>query len=553
MKSFSFTHRNNKLQKLKTQVFDLVIIGGGITGAGAARDAALRGLKVALIEAQDFAEGTSSRSSKLIHGGIRYLENYEFGLVFEALNERTKLFQMAPHLVHPLRFVLPVYKDDRVGMFKLGLGMWAYDALALFDMPELHQRLSLNNTLQKVGGLRAQGLSGSYIYSDAYMDDDRLVVETLRSATQEGATCVSYVQATEAEFKDSKMTSVVAMDKVSNEKFEIQGRHFISTVGPWTDRLGKIFLPSWKPILRPSKGIHLTFERQRWPIEDAVVMSTRTDKRIIFAIPRKDMVIVGTTDTDYPGDPSQVSVLPEDVEYLFKIVHQYFPGLNLKPSDVVSSYAGVRPLVADDAGSESATSREHTIFSVPQNVTFVAGGKYTTYRYMASQVIQQALQHLPQEVRNRTKRVNTAMALNPLVSEENYLRAFQYIEHWSKDFAIPVSVVQQLVERHGMETESILLEGIRRRIKSLWGLEAIHAIHNTHCGHLTDFFFRRTPLVLSRRDHGRPLAESVALLFQMELGWSEEQREAELVELEKLLAHEFRWQKSFNSSLAPEL
>ncbi|MBC87397.1 MAG: hypothetical protein CL677_09495, partial [Bdellovibrionaceae bacterium] len=195
MQDFSYQTRQINIDRFQQEHFDFVIIGGGINGAGVARDAASRGLKVALIEANDFASGTSSRSSKLIHGGVRYLENFEFHLVFEALNERAKLFDMAPHLVHPLRFQIPVYKHSRVGMFLMGVGMWLYDALSLFRAPKLHERLNASESLERLPTLKSDQLKGSFVYSDAYMDDDRLVHETLRSAHSHGAAQANYVRA----------------------------------------------------------------------------------------------------------------------------------------------------------------------------------------------------------------------------------------------------------------------------------------------------------------------------------------------------------------------
>ena len=297
MKSFSFEDRKRNLQSLAKTKYDIFIIGGGITGAGVARDAALRGMKVGLIEASDFASGTSSRSSKLIHGGIRYLENMEFKLVFEALSERQKLFQIAPHLVHPLRFMIPLYEQGRVGMFKMGLGMWAYDALSLFQAPEMHERLNPAQTVARMPSLQGQKLLGSYVYSDAYMDDDRLVFETLRSANEAGAECVNYVKAVGAEMSaDGKLKKVICEDQLTKTKFTVEARHFVSTVGPWTDELGTSLFKTWKSILRPTKGIHLTFEKKRFPLSSALVMGA--EKRIVFGIPRHEMVIVGTTDTD---------------------------------------------------------------------------------------------------------------------------------------------------------------------------------------------------------------------------------------------------------------
>ncbi len=542
MKEFSFRTRAHNIQKLQSQEFDFVIIGGGINGAGIARDAAMRGLKVALVESRDFAFGTSSRSSKLIHGGIRYLENYEFGLVYEALNERTRLFEMAPHLVHPLRFVLPVYEGDRVGMFKLGLGMWAYDALALFDVPKLHNHLSPNTTSAKVPSIRTEGLKGAYEYSDAYMDDDRLVMETLRSANEHGAVMVNYVNAKDASFENGQMTALQCRDEKSGKSFSVKGRHFISTVGPWTDKVATDILKKWKPILRPAKGIHLTLDRNRLPLQDAVVMSARADKRIVFAIPRHEMIIIGTTDTDFREDPADVRATPEDVRYLLGIVDHYFPYANIKEADILASYAGVRPLVADDSETESATSREHTIFTDPRNITFVAGGKYTTYRHMSQEAVDIALKALPQEKRDLSRAVDTAVPLNPLVSASNYWRAERYIGHWTELSKLKVREVRGLVARHGMETEHLLSSVENQpQFADMWSVEAIHAIEKTMCMNLLDFFVRRTPLMLARKDHGSGIFEWMGKVFEMHLGWSDEETRAQVGAVHAFIRSEFAW------------
>ncbi|MCB0349356.1 MAG: glycerol-3-phosphate dehydrogenase/oxidase, partial [Bdellovibrionales bacterium] len=391
MKSFSYSDRKNFIDKMQKQTFDMLIVGGGINGAGVARDAARRGMKVALIEASDFSSGTSSRSSKLVHGGIRYLENLEFGLVFEALSERAKLFDMAPHLVHPLRFVLPVYKDSRVGMFKMGLGMLLYDILSMFEAPELFEKLNPKKTLERLPLLDADNLQGSYVYSDGYMDDDRLVIETLRDANEHGALAVNYVKAVGGQWEGDKLTAINCHDEFSGETFSIKAKHFVGSLGPWTDLFGKTVLKTWKPILRPTKGIHLTVPLDRVAMKQAVVMFSNDQKRIVFGIPRHEMMIFGTTDTDYTEDPANVYSSKDDVEYLLKIIKEYFPNANLKPEDVIGSYAGVRPLVSDGAASESKTSREHVIIKDKQNITLVAGGKYTTYRLIAKEVVEAAL------------------------------------------------------------------------------------------------------------------------------------------------------------------
>jgi glycerol-3-phosphate dehydrogenase len=247
----SYLTRAQDLESLEHTVFDLLILGGGINGAGVAREAALRGLHVVLVEANDFAEGTSSRSSKLIHGGIRYLENLEFGLVFESLNERNRLFDLAPHLVHPLKFMLPIYEGARHPMWKLSLGMWLYDALSLFEAPELHQRWSKSELLTEMPYLQDEGLKGGFSYYDAYTEDDRLVLETLRSAAATGyARVINYCEAVpELTIKDD-LLQLRVRDKLSSRTHVVRARHIVSTLGPWTDFFSKELIPNWSPVLQ---------------------------------------------------------------------------------------------------------------------------------------------------------------------------------------------------------------------------------------------------------------------------------------------------------------
>jgi glycerol-3-phosphate dehydrogenase len=533
---------------MQKEEFDLCIIGGGITGAGVARDAALRGMKVALVEADDFASGTSSRSSKLIHGGIRYLENYEFKLVFEALNERQKLFNIAPHLVHPLRFMIPLYKSGRVGMFKMGLGMWAYDALSLFQAPEMHERLNHRESLQRMPTLQAKDLLGSYVYSDAYMDDARLVHETLRSANEAGALAVNYVRATGAKFDgENKMRKVACRDELSKKEFEISAKHFVSSVGPWTDELGEELFHKWKKILRPTKGVHLTFKKERLPLSSAVVMGA--ESRIVFGIQRHEMVIVGTTDTDYQGDPKEVRTTEEDVRYLLGVLDQYFPGANIKASDIVASYEGVRPLVADNAESEGKTSREHVIFTEEHGVTFVAGGKYTTYRLMAEQIVDQCLHQFPIEERVRFNNCQTEQPLNHWVTEESrngdHLTREQIMERtrrWPAQVMALFSPdeIDLLVDRHGREALEIVrdYEGL-----GYWEMEAVHAMDKTMCFKLVDFYARRVPLFLAESDHGLSLLERISQTFARHLDWSPTQLAEEKKSLDEYIKTELAWRQ----------
>lgn len=534
MKDFSFKTRIDNIQKLKNEHFDILIIGGGITGAGVARDAALRGLKVGLIEANDFAYGTSSRSSKLIHGGIRYLENFDFKLVFEALSERSKLFEMAPHLVHPLRFMIPLFKDSRVGMFKMGMGMFLYDLLALFQTPEMHERLNSINTIDRMPVLKREDLIGSYIYSDAYMDDDRLVIETLRSANEAGACCVNYVKALKSEIIDGKVKKIEAHDVHSDRSFTISCDQVVCTVGPWTDLVGEKLVNDWKKILRPTKGVHLTLPRHRMNLSSAVVMGAQESNRIVFAIPRHDMIIIGTTDTDFKDEPQNAIADFEDVEYLLDITNSYFPFAKLTAQDIVSSYVGVRPLVKDDSGNEGKTSREHLILNDERGFLFVAGGKYTTYRLMSEQVVDEILNNLPIEKRLRYSKCETTQPLNIYTGVDQLILAKTQVQNQTD---------LQLVERYGLEAFEII-KSYGENL-SYWQLETMQAIQQTMCMNLLDFYTRRVPLMLAKSDHGISIINEVASVFKKELILTNAEIEAQKNQVINYIEQEYAWRKKF--------
>lgn len=535
MKEFSFKTRNENLDRLKNEHYDILIIGGGITGAGVARDAALRGLKVALVEANDFAYGTSSRSSKLVHGGIRYLENMEFKLVFEALSERTKLFEMAPHLVHPLRFMIPLFKDSRVGMFKMGLGMFLYDMLALFQTPEMHERLGQRETNQRMPVLRNSDLTGSYIYSDAYMDDDRLVHETLRAANEAGACIVNYTRAVKSEIISGKVKSIEVQDAFSSRSILVSCDQVICTVGPWTDLVGEKLVNDWKKILRPTKGVHLTLPKDRLNLTSAVVMGAQASNRIVFAIPRHEMIVIGTTDTDYKDEPQNAKADWSDVEYLLEITNHYFPQAKLTKNDIISSYVGVRPLVKDESGNEGKTSREHTIIKDPRGFTFVAGGKYTTYRLMSEQIVDSAIQHYSVEEKLALKKCETTKPLNEKISQESL---------WVANSQAETEIQKKLVERYGLEAFDIIEK--YGTDKNYWQLEAYQSIYNTMCVNLVDFYSRRTPLMLAYRDHGLAIINEIAAVFKKELILTNAEIEQQKIELLNYINHELAWQKTIS-------
>jgi glycerol-3-phosphate dehydrogenase len=324
----------------------------------------------------------------------------------------------------------------------------------------------------------------------------------------------------------------------------MRGQQTVSSVGPWTDDLGKTISSSWKDILRPTKGVHLTFTRETLPLSSAVVMGT--EKRVVFGIPRHEMVIVGTTDTDFSGDPGKVQADAEDIRYLLEVTAKYFPGAKLKAEDIVGSYAGVRPLVRDDSDSEGKTSREHTIFQTDNGVTYIAGGKYTTYRLIAEQVVDRVIQRMSLENQVALQRCMTETQLNPWVSTESQDQKTIYVDeilsktNWSEHSA------GNFFDRHGGES----LEILKRlgRGFSVEQAEAFQALENTSCSRLVDFYARRVPFILSLPDHGMSHLPKMTQFFVEYLGWDKQRVEAEQKSLREYLASELHWRDALGRS-----
>ena len=385
--------RAERLARLGSERFDLLVVGGGITGAGIAFDAAQRGLSVALVERSDFASGTSSKSSKLVHGGLRYLENFEFRLVFEGTRERYVQRKLNPHLVWPLPFVFPVYDGDANGLWKVNLGLWLYDLLSIFRGYRLHRRLSARKTAGLVPGLRTEGLHGAVHYYDCRADDARLTLANALAAEHHGAAVASYVEMTGLRHDDDgRVCGALLRDHLGGADVELSCRHVAYAGGPWTDHLPEA--PGQGKLLRPTKGVHVVVPRERLPVDAAVVMSASTDGRIVFAIPLGGCTYIGTTDTDYSGALDAVRATSEDVAYLLTTTNAYFPAAGLGPDDVRSTWAGLRPLIRSDAETAYKTSREHELFSDPRGLTTIAGGKLTTYRSMAAEVVDHTIERL---------------------------------------------------------------------------------------------------------------------------------------------------------------
>lgn len=362
--------------------FDVLIVGGGINGAGAARDAAMRGLRVALVDKGDFANGTSSRSSKLVHGGIRYLEQRDFKLVLESSLGRRILLRIAPDLVHPLPFIFPVYRGDRHGLRTIQLGMWLYDLLSLFRN-QRHHMLSAKAAVELEPGLRSDGLRAAALYYDAQMDDARLCLANVTSAVQHGATVANYVRVVNFHKQAGRLCGAAVRDEQTGAEFEVRAKVIINATGPWLDDVCALDAPQ-PPKLRLTKGSHIVVPALT--SRHAVTIQS-SDRRVIFVIPWERWSLVGTTDTDYQGPPEKVRPAADEIGFLLSEVRRIIPGHQLTASDVVASFSGLRALVRSPVTSAGATSREERIYESPSGMLSLGGGKFTTYRLVAKRLI----------------------------------------------------------------------------------------------------------------------------------------------------------------------
>lgn len=388
-------------EALTDGTFDLLVLGGGITGAGVALDATLRGLRVALIDRGDFAGGTSSVSSKLVHGGLRYLERGDFKLVYEALHERRLLLHNAPHLVHPLRFVLPFYRDARVPPWKWRLGLLCYDLLAGRGNLRRSRSLPLARLLAELPELRTQSLVGGADYYDAQMDDARLCLEVIRTAWESGAVVVNYVEAVAFEKRAGVIGGVRAVDRAGSRELVIQARQILNATGPWVDAVCRLAGDTDGPHLQPTKGVHLV--APDLGLSSALLLLHPRDGRVFFVIPWLGKTLLGTTDTEEPSSPEEVRVTPEDVQYLLDGYNHHF-GTPLSPREVLGHFVGVRPLLRARPQEPSAVSREFRVFASPSGLLSVVGGKYTTYRHMAEVITDTVMQRLGRRCRETTSR-----------------------------------------------------------------------------------------------------------------------------------------------------
>lgn len=464
---------------LASKPLDVLVVGGGIVGAGVARDAALRGLRTALVEQSDFAAGTSSRSSRLLHGGIRYLAQGRVGLVLEASREKRVIGRIAPHLAQPLAFIFPARKGSSWVRWQLAIGVKLYDALCSMRNFGRSTVYGKKKTIELLPGISAENLSGAVRYFDALTNDARLVIDTLRSAANHGATVLNYVRLVDAD-RRADLWQCSLEDVEAGTKVEVQTRVVVNATGPWSDKL-----PHSNTSLRLTKGVHLVIDRDRLPVPDAVVMAE--GDRILFAIPWGERVILGTTDTDYDGPLSEPDCKNDDIKYVLDVTNSTFPSAKLAQADLVSAWSGLRPLVADRNGNPSDISRRHEVKTHEPGWWDVTGGKLTTYRLMAEEALNAIVKYLGHGT------VNCETANQPLLSPA---------ETSGISGILPPPVSEKLVK---------------------------HSCRSEWARHLSDVMIRRTSWRYYRHDQIE-IAEQIAQWMADELGWNETTLQKEILE-----------------------
>lgn len=506
---------------------DVLVIGGGITGAGIARDAAMRGLRTMLVERDDLGAGTSSRSSRLVHGGLRYLEQGAWRLVFEANRERQTLLAIAPHLVRPLPFVFPLHQGDRLSRWRLAAGMWLYDLLAAFRNVARHRMLGKRALLELEPMLRVRGALGGALYYDAQCDDARLVLATARSAMTHGALVANYVAVTGLETSGDRVTGVRVEDRLNGERATLRASVVVNATGPWADTLRRMEDPSAKPLLRPTKGIHVVVPRSRVGHRQAITFLSPIDGRVMFALPWGDLSYLGTSDTETGESPDAVRATEEEIVYLLRSVNARFPNARLGAEDVLATWAGLRPLLYSASGeSPSGRSREHVIATGAGGMITVAGGKLTTYRRMAAEAVDAAVHEL--------RRRHAAPKVVPAPTDEEALpggdaRDFRPFRDRALELGLSPATADHLVLHYGTEAAGIVnLAATRRELQQplhpehpAIEAEVIHTARRELAQTVADVLVRRVHLFYETRDHGVAASRRVAERLGEELGWDE--------------------------------
>ncbi|GGD51414.1 glycerol-3-phosphate dehydrogenase/oxidase [Muriicola marianensis] len=534
--SFSNLDRKKTLAEIDSTEFDLVVIGGGITGGGIALDAASRGLKVLLLEKGDFASGTSSKSTKLIHGGLRYLKQFDFWLVKEVGSERAIVHKLAPHLVLPEKMLLPLIEGGSYGKWLTSVGLKVYDILAQVGGDDKRKMLEKKEAMALEPLLPKKKVKGAGYYAEYRTDDARLTLENIKTSLKYGAGALNYAEVTEFLYKDKTVSGVIFRDVISGESHRVNAKYVINAAGPWVDELRGINHSKKGKRLHLTKGVHLVFPHKKLPVKQSVYFDV-PDGRMIFAIPRGKVTYVGTTDTNYNSDKDKVETDLADAIYLIAAVNNMFPEIELEMDDIESSWAGLRPLIHEEGKSASELSRKDEIFTSDSGLISIAGGKLTGYRKMAERAVNRISRRLEEEGGEKLPECTTDTI--PLCGNDfkNYKEVKKYIDKIHerlKPQGFSKYDAWYLVTNYGKQTEDILDRFAKRKEEEAAVRMILSELEFTVAHEMVqsplDFFVRRTGRLYfdihSVREHMDAVITELSKIFKADKGttaaWTEE-------------------------------
>ena len=541
MNKFSYFNRQKIATDLQTTEFDLLIIGGGITGAGIALDAASRGMKVALIEKNDFASGTSSKSTKLIHGGLRYLKQFDFWLVKEVGTERAIVHKLAPHLVIPEKMILPLIDGGTYGSWLTSIGLKVYDILASVEGEDKRKMLDKEEALEQEPLLPETILNGAGYYAEYRTDDARLTIEVLKTALDYDAKILSYTEATEFIYKEDRVVGAKVKDTISGDKFAIKAKYVVNAAGPWVDELRQINHSKIGKRLHLTKGVHLVVAHEKLPIKQSVYFDV-PDGRMMFAIPRGRVTYFGTTDTNYQKDKDHVETNLVDATYLISAVNNMFPDINISLDDVQSSWAGLRPLIHEEGKSASELSRKDEIFVSDTELISIAGGKLTGYRKMAERIVDLVGKKYERRFDKEFDEIKTKEIVLSGGTFKNSSEVRSYIDAIHNRIAevdFDEKDAEYLVHNYGKQTDIILQkfddlmhDNMQEKmiIAEVW-----FTIHHEMACTPTDFFMRRTGRLFFDANSVNVYKKLVFSEFQKYFSWDDKTVEKHQKELEEKL------------------
>lgn len=539
---FSVLHRTEHLEKIQNCIFDLAIIGGGITGAGIALEASSRGLTVCLIEKNDFASGTSNKSTKLIHGGLRYLKQFEIGLVHESGTERAILNELAPHLVIPEKMLLPLIEGGSYGKTITSIGLMVYDFLADVNDDDKRKMLDKKKTLKKEPLLDDRFVLGGGYYTEYRTDDARLTIEILKQAAGFGATMVNYCEMTSFNYTDSLIENIECFDYNSKQKIVIKATNYVSATGPWVDIIRKKDVSIDNKRLHLTKGVHIVFPYEKLPIKQSIYFDV-DDGRMVFAIPRGKTTYVGTTDTNYSGNLNHVVTTMADVDYLLHAINNMFPSVKLSVDDVESNWAGLRPLIHEDGKDPSELSRKDEIFVSDSGLISIAGGKLTGYRKMAHRVVETVLKTMPTKDKDHIKEsfTDTIPLVTPaLKSSEEVASYIKTLEKQLSDLGITDTFyASYLCATFGKNTDTILEKASSMSFgtpkERLVRAELWYCVHYEMTNTIADFFVRRTSSLYFNIKIITKHLDVVVMDMKQYFNWDADRITAEKAQMKQLL------------------